>query len=213
LLALAAFCALCTLGACGTFDYGNAPVDEVEVSTTAPNFAFDIKPLMELKCMNCHTATPGKFVPGDSYPIVLDEEKAFKALALRVQKRVFDDPEDPMPPNFGTPLTENEKTALKVYLAQLKAAPTPVPTPVKPGATVLTLSAAYTAQCSSCHQGKGEGEGIPGAKKLAGTRLEESVYTDKIRLGVTNTSMGIYLPAVYSDVDLKADYAKFKAAK
>lgn len=200
-------CVVALLTACGTFDFGEAPVDEVEVSTTAPNFAYDIKPLMELKCMNCHTSSPSDFVPADTPPIVLDAEADFKKLADRVRIRVFESPADPMPPDFGTPLTENETAALKKYLDDLKAAATPAPT-AKPGTTTVTLSAAYTSLCKSCHGAQGESTSF---KKLAGTAISEADYLAKVRAGAS--PMPAFTADQISDADVKADYAKLKALK
>lgn len=154
--ALAAVCA--GVVACGTWDYGDAPVDEVEVSTTKPSWTYDVKPLMELKCMNCHTDKPGRFVPGDTPPISLDDEATFRARADRVEARVYKTPAKPMPPHFGTPLNDAERASLKKFLADLKASlppPTPAPTadPSKPKVKYSEVSGLFTAACASagCH--------------------------------------------------------------
>lgn len=198
---------LTSLTACGTFDYGDAPVDEVEVSTTNPNFLYDIKPLMTLKCMNCHTTKPSSFVPPDTPPIALDNEAKFKELADRVRIRTFEKPDDPMPPPYGTPLTENERKALKKYLDDLKAAATPAPTATA-GGTTVTLSAAYQATCVGCHGAQGESTTY---KKLAGTSLTEAQFIAKVREGPG--SMPDFNSSVISDADLKADYAKLKTLR
>jgi mono/diheme cytochrome c family protein len=201
---------LAFLAACGTFDFGDAPVDEVEVLATAPTFKSDIKPLMELKCMNCHTAAPSGFVPSDTTPLALDVEENFKKLADRVRIRVFESPSDPMPPDFGTPLTTNELAALKKYIADLKAAATPAPT-VKPGETVVTLSAAYTSNCAVCHGATGTETASSNGKKIAGTALSEADFILTVREGPI--TMPNFDTSKISDEDLKADYAKLKKLK
>ena len=201
---------LALLTACGTFDFGDAPVDEVEVLATAPTFKSDIKPLMALKCMNCHTEAPSDFVPSDASPIALDVEGNFKKWADRVRIRVFESPSDPMPPDFGTPLTTNELAALKKYIADLKASATPAPT-AKPGETVVTLSAAYASNCAVCHGATGTETASSNGKKIAGTALSEGDFILKVREGPGD--MPDYDTSKISDADLKADHAKLKTIK
>jgi mono/diheme cytochrome c family protein len=207
---LPVFATLCILApACGTFDYGDAPVDEVEVDVKNPEFALDIKPLMQLKCMNCHAKEPGPFAPGDATYIPLDVEAKFEALAARVEARVFKKPDDPMPPDFGTPLTDNERAALKKYLANLKTEVTPTPTP-EPGEKTLTLSAEYTSEgCNGCHGPKGETEVGAAKKKLSGTTLTEAAFLLKVKEG------GGDMPPYpnFPEASAKADRAAFAAVK
>lgn len=165
------------LVACGTWDYGDAPVDEVEVSTTNPSWAYDIKPLMELKCQNCHTDKPGRFVPGDTPKIKLDDEATFRARADRVEARVFKTPDKPMPPHFGTPLNDNERAALKKFLADLKASlppATPVPTvdPSKPKVKFSEVSGVFTAACASagCHAAEGPAKPLSNLAEIKASR-------------------------------------------
>lgn len=197
--------------ACGSFDYGDEKPTEILVDAENPNWTADIQYLMELKCMNCHADPLPKFSPRDTIPIKLDDEKIFKAQAARIKARVFNSPADPMPPNFGTPLSDNEKKALMKYLdAVIAAQPEPSPGAGGDGGggDGTALSQAFVSNCSLCH--KADGSGMSGPK-LRGYAKGQAAFETIVRMGGSGGMPPFSDKSAYSDADLKNDHDYFKA--
>jgi|GEM_PF-6495478 len=208
---------LAALTACGSFDLGDKRPTEVAVDVDNPVFSADIKPLMAIKCMGCHADPLPKHAPKGSPTINLAEEGTFKKNANRVWLRVFTTTADPMPPEFGTPVTTAERVALKTYLKSIgvdtTTAAKPSSTPATSGASgssAGSLSTKYFDQCAGCHGNNGEGSG--NSKKLAGTALSQSAFLAKVRAG-GNGMPTDFTAAKIPDATVNADYAVFKSMK
>ena len=110
--------------ACSSYDLGKETAKFVITDLANPTWeAGGIKALLAEKCDNCHTSSPSKFVPDNvknyRYDISKDETKFIASYAGRTKSRVFESDSNPMPPHFATPLTVNEKAALKKYLEKV----------------------------------------------------------------------------------------------
>lgn len=134
---------------CGASTLGDAEVDVVDIDKKTPDFR-QISLLMRLKCQPCHAENPGKFAPKNSPVIKLDIEDEFTKYVTSTKKRVFNDPENPMPPDFGTPLSASEKEGLLKYITALEER-------FKDEKTVETtlqfsdVSTILTQKCGVCH--------------------------------------------------------------
>lgn len=108
------------LTACHADDFGNRKVTEIAVNKESPTWNSGVADVLLYKCDSCHATLAGQFAPGnvknDKFDFSASEEVFLANYAERVRRRVFNSPENPMPPKFGTPLTENELQALKGYL-------------------------------------------------------------------------------------------------
>lgn len=119
---LGVFVTLGLVGSCSAYDFGEVPVVEVSVDAQSPTWENGIQALVEAKCDNCHGAAESRFDPGEirDRPAlrfsISDSEEAFAPYGERAFVRVFQSPDKPMPPTYGTPLTEKEKAALRTYL-------------------------------------------------------------------------------------------------
>ncbi len=109
---------------CSSYDLGKETAKFVITDQSNPTWdSGGIKALLAEKCDNCHTSSPDKFVPDNAkkyqYDFSKDESKYITTYASRTKSRVFESDSNPMPPNFSTPLTVNEKAALKKYLEKV----------------------------------------------------------------------------------------------
>jgi hypothetical protein len=109
-------------GACSAADYGDKQPIAVAVNIEDPTWDNGIGELVARKCDNCHAKTPSEFVPGEvrddpaRYQLGLAEsEETFLRYGGVSFSRVFETLDDPMPPKYGTPLSDSEKSALRVY--------------------------------------------------------------------------------------------------
>jgi mono/diheme cytochrome c family protein len=138
------------LASCGSFDFGEAPSDYVAGNAENPSWEADIEPVVQMKCMNCHGSDRSSFVPTNTPPYSsykFDSKDGFKKYMASMEKRILNDANTPMPPNFATPLTEDEKKAVRAYIAVLKKEDEP-----KPGATpppVVKLSEIQVIEAKS----------------------------------------------------------------
>ncbi len=74
-----------------------------------------------------------------------------------------------------------------------------------PAAVSAALSQNYADNCASCHGA--DGSMAASGKALKGTALTEAAFISKVRNGVAGTTMTSFAAAVYSDANLKADFA------
>jgi len=101
-----------------SYDFGDELPDETLISDP-PTWEGGIQALMYQKCDNCHGILDSQFVPGNAKDLNFyfsRDENAFAQFADRIQARVFDAPDSPMPPLYGTPLTEQELQGLREYI-------------------------------------------------------------------------------------------------
>ena len=116
---------LLVLNSCGSKDLGNEKNINIAVDINNPNWNNGIGSLVGAKCANCHTGMRSGFVPAN-VPMTFNDignqffyesptsyAQGYPYLAYR---RIFLTPTDPMPPEFGNQLSDDEKTALKKYL-------------------------------------------------------------------------------------------------
>lgn len=103
-----------------SYDLGDRPVPEVTVDTSSVSWENGVENVVKTKCLSCHTPSKDQYVPANTpaYLDRLNEKDYFNSLRVIIRQRVLDNPGDPMPPRFATPLTENEKAALRIYLNQ-----------------------------------------------------------------------------------------------
>jgi len=115
---------LMILASCSSEDLGDEKPIEVSIDITQPTWDGGIKELLEKKCDSCHGSYPSKFTPANASQHILNfslDENLFKTRHLdSVSARVFSDSTSPMPPNFATPLTANERLSLQNYISQAK---------------------------------------------------------------------------------------------
>jgi hypothetical protein len=196
------------LVSCGTYDFGDEPVTEVQVDTKAPQFNADIRPLMQLKCMNCHATPRPKHAPTSTPPFQFDDAVKFGTLLNKsVANSVFVN--QTMPKNYGTPLTDREKLALKNYLIQnlgykesdLKAKSSGGSTPVGGGGSGTAELPGSYGQCVDCHGDAGQATTF---KVLKGTSLSLSAFKAIIRSG--KSPMPAFPASKMSDSDVQAIY-------
>ena len=114
---------LLALSSCSSYDLGSRSPIAINVNTESPTWENGIQELIARKCDDCHAKQPSKFVPGEirddraRYSVGFSEtEDGFLNYGSLSYQRVFNDAAKPMPPKYGTPLTEAEKLALKKYL-------------------------------------------------------------------------------------------------
>lgn len=153
------FVSIMLTGCSRSYDLGDKAADEVAVDTTNPTWANGVGAVIQAKCVSCHTPASlrSKFVPGNT-PANMDgigAETFFSdsAKASLVQSRIADTV-TPMPPNFATPLSTNEKTALTTWLATKSVSITTLCG--TSGTSVWTLADAspvIARDCSGCHTG------------------------------------------------------------
>ena len=159
--------------ACAAQDLGDATPIEVEIASASnPTWDGGIGELMQKKCANCHIATEqrSKFVPSDVPEgfVSIDtigEEDFFAILnspaktgrVYTVFLRTFHDAEDPMPPDFSTPLSTNEKTAFANYLQNLGVDYDEICPTTQSELTYEDVKSVIDANCatSGCHPASG----------------------------------------------------------
>jgi mono/diheme cytochrome c family protein len=215
-LKLVSFTAL--FSSCGTsFDLGDSTPQSLNVNKENPEWEADIQYLMQLKCMNCHANPKPKFAPTNTPKITLDQFAFFQnQYAERVRARVFHSKSNPMPPDYATPMSADEKAALKVYLARilgedplpddsdLPASTTTTPTT---GTTGASLSGSFVTNCAGCHGSKGQG-GI-------GTNLQKSALSEAEFINVARNGKGgmtsKFTSSQISDDALKSDLKYLKS--
>lgn len=201
--------ALTQLLACGvSYDLGSHPPSETDINTTNPTWEADIQFLIQVKCMNCHAEPKPQRAPKLTPPIAFDSLQIFKVDYLdRIKERVFNSPNNPMPPNFGTALTQPEKDAIKLFinqteLAQKPATPTPTPTPNGP--TGPTLSQYFQTKCANCHGQYGQKIDIS-KKAILKTKLTLDDFVYKVRQG--GGGMPAFNTVEFPGTTLSADYS------
>ena len=186
--------AILALSACGSFDFGEAPVDLVSVNAESPSWEADIEPVVQMKCMNCHAESRSSFVPTDTPPYAqnkFDKKDIFKSKAVTIQRRIFEDKTKPMPPHFATPLTAEESLALKNYIKTLTAAPTgPSPSPQgSPSPDAVKFAAVQELYSKSCAQGNCHASGKQGPDLSNYSKLKTMSARAKSRLADTAAPM------------------------
>lgn len=153
---------------CNSFDLGKEDPDSFSVNTTNPTWTADVQPVLLAKCANCHTNNKSEFVPSNvpnstTLNNIGDKTTFDNSLAVSVKSRVFDSPDNPMPPNFATPLTSDELAALKKYIEDNTTSPlvtycASVTTTTK---TYTDVTATFQSNCTSCHSPSGTYPSVP----------------------------------------------------
>jgi cytochrome c553 len=201
---------------CGkSYDLGDTKLQSIKVNTENPEWEADIQYIMQVKCMNCHANPRPKFAPTNTHKITLDQFSFFESqYAERVRARVFHSKSNPMPPDYGTPLSADEKKALKVYLTRLlgedplpEDSEIPKNTAASTGASGSALSGSFITNCAGCHGNKGQGGTGP---KLQKTGLSESEFINVARNG-KGAMISKFSASQISDDSLKSDLKFLKA--
>jgi cytochrome c553 len=201
-----------SVNGCGSFDYGNEPPTEILVDVNNPNWNADIRPLMIVKCMNCHADPKPQHAPSSTPKFKFDDENSFATLASSVSRTVFTSKS--MPKNYGTPLSDNEKAALKKYLiskgitvkegGDTKGTDTKTDT----GTSSVTLPAAYATNCASCHGDNAKGSAY---KDLTGLVTTEAALKTLVRNG--KNGMPAFDASKVSDAQITEIYNALKLLK
>ena len=211
LLALGAF-AGSLLASCGTYDFGAEAPTEIIVNVEKPNWNADIRPLMVVKCMNCHASPKPKHAPPATPAIKFDDEVLFRgSLSLSVARTVFET--KTMPKDFATPLFANESAALKNYLTTTLGITVREGTGGKPasgggGAGGVVWPSAYVTHCQGCHLADGTGSLGP---PLVGYKKSESEFKSLVRNG--KGTMPKKNATEVSDSDISEIYKTIKTLK
>ena len=182
ILALFGVTAVSIFYACGSLDYGKEKPTEILVQADEPDaqeaWLRDVSQIMQYKCANCHGPNHHKFAPEKAYkeyPYNFEDKDTFTKLAPLIKLVIFDEahrkakPASAMPPDYATPLTELEKTAIKNYIEKklptVATTPTPpvgTPDPNTPASTVkfADVESILVASCGSCHGPSGNYKAI-----------------------------------------------------
>jgi uncharacterized membrane protein len=112
------------LTSCSSYDLGDKPPDKVAVNPQESEWETGIGALIELKCASCHQSDKGSFVPANTpntldnignREFFMDPENVGKIALARSRITARD---KPMPPEFATPLTSDERLALTNFFDQ-----------------------------------------------------------------------------------------------
>ena len=159
---LAAF----AISSCSVSDLGKEGPTQVSVNVANPTWDNGIGALINQKCVTCHTKIRDDFVPsntptGSLSVDTMNTEDFFAGgnakstgLAYSIYFKVFEDTAYPMPPNFATPLTTDEKAALKKYLENKGFGKTKIcPTDVSSPGTYADVKSTIDSSCATagCH--------------------------------------------------------------
>lgn len=140
---------------CSSKDLGNEKPLELKVNAAAPTWGNGVQDILKAKCDNCHSSNPSRFVPGQAKAYVYDfatAEATFLANhAARTKARVFDTPTRPMPPDFATPLTSDERAAIEKYLAEKLATSVFAGCPTTTALTFADVKTISDISCKVCH--------------------------------------------------------------
>jgi len=198
-------CAAYDLGKDGTTYY---KIDDPE-NATWDQVSFIVKD----KCATCHTDEKPWYKPENTPEKANAENPNFglNKIALRefwdknnglmslVRQCIADvcgteEIKVPMPPNYATPLDENEKTALLSFTSKYIPAAT------------IELSETFQSKCAGCHGQNGDGKnGLTGNKAIGESQSDTfEKYKNTYK---TITPMPTY-SADYSDADALADWQK-----
>ena len=200
------------LGACSSYDLGDKSPVEVEIDATSPTWS-QASALVESKCMNCHATPRSPYAPTNTPPLALSSGQGFYDAVARIKARVFEDTASPMPPNFGTPLVENERAGLRAFIDAVEAAkqsnsPSPIEGIAAGTGQTSSLSAAFASNCAGCHGAQGQGSGS--FPKLQNTSLSGDAFLAKVRQG--GGGMPAFAVSAISDATLQTDYTALKNA-
>lgn len=161
-----AFLCFLTLITCSSFDLGKKDPDSLEVNTSNPTWDTDIQPLITAKCSSCHTNNKSQYVPSNtpnsSTLNSMNDFSTFESIAPTILRRVFNSPENPMPPNFGTPLTDAERAALKRFLETGVTSPrVRYCTSTSSQLSYPSVAPSFASNCTSCHSSSGSMASLP----------------------------------------------------
>lgn len=162
---------------CHSKDLGGEAPDKVQINAELADWDHGAGEVIQQKCANCHRADRTQTVPGNT-PHVLDDigNPAFfrdpknRGMISAMKRRVTtQDSEKIMPPRFGTPLYDDEKSALLAFfdaaIKSFDAVPKPTPAPTPSGGPTPTptqklmfadVQSIAAAACSRCHDGIGD---------------------------------------------------------
>lgn len=201
-------CSAYDLGASGNyyFDLGKEAIDN-------PTWDAGVNAIVEKKCATCHTTGNPWYKPKNvpsyanegnpAFGLEYIKEKAFfdtNNSLLALVKKCIETKESrcgkdniPMPPNYATPLNDDERKALVNFVNA-----------ILPNQTTAGLSAFFVDKCSSCHpQASGYGSAASGNKKIGESRsdtFEKYQATYKSLAPMPSFSKD------YSDADALADW-------
>ncbi|MFZ9520355.1 MAG: hypothetical protein ACO3A4_07750 [Silvanigrellaceae bacterium] len=89
----------------------------VNISATVPSWQNGVGQLVKERCASCHTEKKSEFVPASTPLLDFNIEAEFRSVRQRSLARIQDN-ENPMPPRYADPLSENEVRFLAEYLSK-----------------------------------------------------------------------------------------------
>lgn len=198
------------LTSCEAYDLGDRDPISYQIDQANPTWAGGVGQLVAAKCANCHSSQRSKFVPSDTptgYDDIAHESFFSTTNTSRIQtvySRVFESPTRPMPPNFATPLTESEKSALRTFLnARITTLSSLCGTSGSSSLNFTTASTYLTNACAACHNSAAPTrtqystlEQVKSNRLAAATRLKEtsaSRVMPQSNLNYKNTTEGVAL--------------------
>lgn len=204
-----------TLTACAAYDLGRDGTTYYKITDPENATWEEVSFIVKNKCATCHTDEKPWYKPGNTpekpnseipnfglNKIGLQEFFNEKNELLSAVKACIESEDSkcgveqiPMPPNYATPLNDNERKALLSFVQRF------LDEKAKNDST--NLSQSFQSKCSTCHGSKGQGLGYP---KIAGTSLSIEEFKNIIQNGRGG------MPAISSyDISFaEADLAKLK---
>jgi hypothetical protein len=206
----------CLLSACSAYDLGSAGDYEYQVNEkdlANPPWEEVVSVIIEKKCATCHTPANPWYKPqnvpslpngttpafGLDYIGSKDFFKAENSLLTLVKKCIETKTSTcgkdniPMPPNYATPLKDQERTALVNFVSALI-----------PAAQPNGLSEFFNNKCLSCHtKDSGYGSAASLDKKIGDSRSDTF---DKYKAMYTTLPPMPNYATGYTDADALADW-------
>lgn len=189
--ALKVFFLLLLAQSCNSYDFGSEPPLSIALNADNPTWDNGIGVLVTAKCANCHRPQTERtqFVPSDVPPTFDDirtqnffTDPNNAARITQAYERVFNNTEKPMPPHFATPLTSNERDALKKYLStKVSTVDSYCGTSGSSSNTYVQMAATVNGSCATaaCHGG---GQ-VPLFTSLAAVKTNRSAMLRRMKAG------------------------------
>jgi hypothetical protein len=108
---------------CSAYDLGSETAPEIAVDADNPTWDGGVANIIDERCASCHSNLGANFVPAntpesyeqmDQKSFYDDKDNLDKIRNIRFRMLST---EDPMPPNFASPLYENELNALEKFFS------------------------------------------------------------------------------------------------
>ena len=183
-----------TVFSCGkSYDLGSEATETITVNTASPTWDNGIGAVFTKKCANCHTSSRSKFVPSNT-PTTIDSiaNSTFfdtSANATLVYNRLFNDTTASMPPNFATPLSTDEKAAVKSWLAtKTESVASICGTSGSSQSTYSRSATTIASDCATCHTAAADRKTFDSLTEIKTMRLPMLSYLNANKMPQGNTT-------------------------